>query len=99
MTPDPDSAVATARALQRHKADVKLAAWLYDCRSAARGLLGDSYAETLKPYRAFISRVMREKKLPVLRATLDIGKHIAEGDPVPLMMLMAAAVEMMESSE
>jgi hypothetical protein len=59
-------------------------------------LLGASYAETLKPYRDFIARVMKNEELPVLRAALKIGQSIPPSDAIPLMCVMAAAVEMVE---
>jgi hypothetical protein len=75
---------------------VKTTADLYEARRAAKFLLGASYAETLKPYRDFIARVMKNEELPVLRAALKIGQSIPPSDAIPLMCVMAAAVEMVE---
>lgn len=76
--------------------NIKMASDLYEARRAARFLLGASYAETLKPYRDFIGRVMADKGLSVLRAALDVGTCIPPADPIPLMCVLAAAVEMIE---
>jgi hypothetical protein len=84
------------RAMIRAEQEVKLAADLYEARRAARFLLGASYVEALKPYRDFIGRVMVSESLPVLRAALKIEQSIPPADPIPLMCVLAAAVEMME---
>jgi hypothetical protein len=82
--------------MNRAEQDVKVASDLYEARRAARFLLGANYAATLKPYRDFIGRVMADEGLPVLRAALKIGKSIPASDGIPLMCVMAAAVEMCE---
>jgi hypothetical protein len=77
--------------------DAEMTARLYDCRSAARGILGDSYVETLKPWRAVVEKVMAAKGKTVLSAVIDIGLHIDPSDGIALMLVMAAGVEMLES--
>src|SRR5687768_15079938 len=83
-------------AMNRAEQNVKMASDLYEARRAAKFLLGASYAATLKPYREFIGRVMTTEGLPVLRAVLKIGATIPTSDPIPLMFLLAAGVEMIE---
>jgi hypothetical protein len=83
--------------MTRAEQNVKVASDLYDARRAARFLLGASYVETLRPYRDFIGRVMAAEGLTVLRAALKIGLSIPPSDAIPLMCVMAAAVEMIES--
>ena len=85
--------------MTRSEQNIRLASDLYEARRAARFLLRESYAETLKPYRDLIGRVMTEKKLSVLQAALDVGKRIPPADGIPLMCVMAAAVEMIEPSD
>jgi hypothetical protein len=85
--------------MRRAEQNVKIAADLYEARRAARFLLGDRYAETLKPYRDFIGRVMAAESLPVLRAALKIGRSIPPSDGIPLMCVLAATVEMIEAGE
>lgn len=80
----------------RAERDVQMASYLYEARRAAKFLLGDKYAETLRPYREFIGRVMAAEDLPVLRAALKIGQSIPPADGIPLMCVLAAAVEMLE---
>ena len=82
--------------MTRAEQNVRTASDFYEARRAARFLLGVSYAETLKPYRDFIGRVMADERLPILRAVLKIGASIPASDPIPLMCLLAAGVEMME---
>lgn len=77
--------------------NVKVASDLYRARSAAKFLLGEKYAETLQPYRDFITRVMTDEGLSVLQAALKVGKCLPESEAIPLMCVMAASVEMMES--
>ncbi len=83
---------------RRTEQNVKVAADLYEARRAAKFLLGDGYAKTLKPYREFIAKVMDAERLPVLRAALKIGQSIPAVDVIPLMCIMAAAVEMIEEA-
>lgn len=80
----------------RAEQDVKVASDLYEARRAAKFLLGTNYTKTLQPYRDFLRRVMADEGLPVLRAALKIGMSIPAADPIPLMCVMAAAVEMIE---
>lgn len=83
----------------RAEQDVRIASNLYEARRAAKFLLGAGYADTLKPYRDFIARVMTDEGLPVLRAALKIGQTIPPADGIPLMCVMAAAVEIIEDHE
>ncbi len=83
--------------MTRAEQNVDMMARLYDCRSAARGILGGSYKKTLEPWRGLIGRVMAAKELSTLQAAIDIGKHIDPSDGMSLMLAMAAAVEMIES--
>lgn len=89
----------TPSSATRAEQDAKMTADLYEARRAAKFLLGASYAETLQPYRDVIARVMADEDLPVLRAALKIGLRIPASDPIPLMCIMAAAVEMIEQPE
>jgi hypothetical protein len=85
--------------MTRAERDIEMTARLYDCRSAARGILGPSYVSTLRPWREFVGRVMEAKKLSTLQAVIDIGKHIDPCDGTALMLVMAAGVEMIESAQ
>jgi hypothetical protein len=85
--------------MTRAEQDINTAAKLYEARRAAKFILGARYAETLRPYRDFIGHVMASEGLPVLRAALKIGLSIPPTDAIPLMCVMAAAVEMMEEPE
>jgi len=85
--------------ITRAEQNVKIASDMYEARRAAKFLLGASYTETLRPYRDFIGRVMTDEGLPMLRAALKVGRSIPESDAIPLMCVMAAAVEMIESPQ
>jgi hypothetical protein len=78
---------------------VEMTGRLYDCRRAARWILGASYVDTLKPWRDLIARVMMAKRLSTLQAVIDIGGHIEPHDGMTLMLAFTAAVEMIESGE
>lgn len=80
----------------RAEQDIEMMNRLYDCRRAARGILGESYETTLKPWRDFVGRVMQAKSLTVLQAVIDIGLHLEPHDGMSLMLVMAAGVEMIE---
>ena len=83
--------------MNRSEQNVKMASDLYEARRAAKFLLGKSYQETLKGYRDLIATAMQREQLPVLRAVLAIVKTMPTADGIPLMCLMAAAVEMIEA--
>jgi len=85
--------------MTRAEQKVQVAADLYEARRAARFLLRDSYEATLRPYRELIARVMADRQVPVLSAALMLGQEIPPADGIPLMCVMAAAVEMIESPE
>ncbi len=87
------------RTMTRAEQDADMTARLYDCRSAARGILGASYVDTLKPWRDLVARVMAAKRMTVLQAAIDIGKHIEPSDGLSLMLAFAASVEMIESPQ
>ncbi len=84
--------------MNRAEQNIKMAADLYEARRAAKFLLGVGYMDALQPYRDFITRVMADEELPALRAMIKIGKCIPPSDAIPMMCLMAAAVEIMEPS-
>ncbi|HXD20117.1 MAG TPA: hypothetical protein VN654_24045 [Vicinamibacterales bacterium] len=77
-----------------------MAAQLYRCRSAARSLLGDEFDERIAPWKAAIADHMQRERRTVLQALIDLGGYIhkADVDGLLLMLLTAAAVEMIEPS-
>lgn len=78
--------------------EVKLAASLYECRDSMRVWWGDAYAERIKERRKLIEAQMADDKSEsVLDAALTIAKTMPGG--VSVMMVLAAAVEMIEPSE
>jgi hypothetical protein len=85
--------------MDRAEQNVKMAADLYQARRSAKFLLGVGYTKALRPYQDFLARVMADEGLPVLRAMIKIGKCLPPSDAIPLMCLMAAAVEMIEQHE
>lgn len=71
---------------------------LYECRKAAQFLLRDQYDERTREYRDLIGRVMKLEKLMPLQAVLRLSPHLPASADVPLMLLMAAAVDLIESA-
>lgn len=76
---------------------VRIAARLYEIRDAMRRLFGERYAEQLKPFQQMLERLKEQSGLDTLAAATYIAKQLDAGDPA-IMMLMAAAVEIVEPS-
>lgn len=87
-----------ANVASRAEQNVEMADRMYDCRRAARGILGKNYAERLEPWRELIARVMTVKGKTTLSAAIAIGQSIDASDGIALMLLFAAAVEMVEEA-
>lgn len=75
---------------------VQIAAKLYECRDAARNILGGRYAEKMDEYGGAVRSVATERCCGVLEA----GKMLAEatGDGMTAILVLAATVEIIEPS-
>ena len=84
--------------LMATKHDIRLTVALYQMRDGAKLILGDKYAEKMAEFRKVIERVQSGLKLdnPLAAATRICQKVEAGGFEVVL--LMAAACEMIEPS-
>ena len=89
------SAASAGEGSEREQ-QIKIAARLYECRDAARFLLGARYATALTPWRALISDQMARAQMSVSQAVLYLGERTPVGDGAALLLMMAAAVEMIE---
>lgn len=85
---------AGSSAMTRHDEDIEMTARLYECRTAARSILGAGFDSTLEPWRAVIAARMQAQHCSVLQAVIDLGAPLVDG--LALMLLMAAAVELIE---
>lgn len=83
--------------MDRAERDVKMAARLYECRDAARFILGDKYPATMTLWRDAIVAQMARGQLSVLQATLALCREMTGETEVVTMLIMAAAVELIES--
>lgn len=83
--------------MTRHEQTLTIVARCYECREAARLLLRERYDSTVQSWRQLIAERMAREQKSILQAALVIGQAIPPSDGVPLMMLMAATVEMIES--
>ena len=77
---------------------VRMAAKLYEARDSMRGLFGARYQERLSPYREIIRGAMAKHSCDELEAVLEIKRFDPSLDGVELAMLLAAAVEEVEST-
>jgi hypothetical protein len=84
--------------MTRHEQEIEMMARLFECRTAARFLLRERYDETLAPYRDLIGAVMAREKVLPLHAVLWLAEPLPVSDAVPLMLLMAAAVDLIEAA-
>lgn len=77
---------------------VSIGAKMYECRRAARGFLGEKFAETMAGYGKTIRHVATERKIDVLPAAIAMAKEMQalNHDPIITICLMAAAVEIVE---
>lgn len=75
---------------------VQIAAKLYECRDAARTILGDKYPERMREYGDSIRSVAAAKECSELVA----GKMLAEaaGGGMTTVLVLAATVEIIEPS-
>jgi hypothetical protein len=79
---------------------IKTAAKLYKCRDKAKNLLKELYPEKIKPCVSLINAVAKSNKLDTLQAVLIIGESkVFREDGFAMILLMAAAVEIIESSK
>lgn len=83
--------------MTRYERDVELMHEIFECRKSARFLLRDSYDKSVKPYRDLLVKVMAKEKLMPLQAALRLAQHLPASDAVPTMLLMAAALDEIES--
>jgi hypothetical protein len=77
---------------------VRIAAKMYETRDAMKSLRGDKWPADFAEYSAFIRRAMEKWNLDTLPACLRICEKM-EDRPMTQMMLVAAAVEMVEPAE
>lgn len=80
--------------------NVQIADRLYECRRAARSLLGANYTATLQPWRDLIDLAKVAKGLTTLQAAIDLSGHLdpAVDEGMALMLIFAAAVETLEAT-
>jgi hypothetical protein len=78
---------------------IKMAAKLYRCRDTATRFFGDEYKEKIEPYKKIIADVARDKNIGELEAMMKICEDdVIKNNGWTLMLLMAAAVELVEPS-
>lgn len=76
--------------------DLNVTAKLYECRDAARWILGETYDDTLYPWRGVIADYMAQTHVTVLQAALRLSERTRPDEGPVVMLIMAAAVEMIE---
>ena len=78
---------------------IKMAAKLYRCRDTAKRFFKDEFEEKIFPYKKIISDVAKDKKIGELEAMMQIcDDDVIKNNGWALMLLMAAAVELIEPS-
>jgi hypothetical protein len=75
---------------------IQMAAKLYDCRDTARRLLGKAFNPKIAEYSEVIKLVMSDKKIDTLAAGIFLSKQ--SENPMTVIMVLAATVEMIEPS-
>ena len=82
--------------MTRAEQDVRTAARLYECRDAARFIFGDRYVATIEPWRGVLAEQMTRGQQSVLQAALFLGKRTPPDAATTVMLIFAAALEMIE---
>jgi hypothetical protein len=78
---------------------IKMAAKLYRCRDTAKRFFGDEFQDKIQPYKQVISGVAKEKSIGELEAMMKICEDdVIKNNGWTLVLLMAAAVELIEPS-
>lgn len=78
---------------------IKMAAKLYRCRDTAKRFFGEEFKEKIQPYKKIISDVAMDKNIGELEAMMKIcDDDVIKNNGWTLMLLMAAAVELVEPS-
>lgn len=77
---------------------VRMIAKLYECRDAARLLLGEKYQARMVEYGTEIRAVAINKKISDLKAALLLAT-VPDASGVGSVMYLAAAVELIEPSK
>lgn len=73
-----------------------VASQLYEMRRLTRSLMGDKYAEKMKPYQDLIQKTEQDLKCDTLIAATKLGQ-LVKGDGFEVIFIMAAAVERIEA--
>lgn len=77
-----------------------MAAKLYQCRDTAKRFFKEEFEEKILPYKKIISDVAKEKKIGELEAMMKIcDDDVIKNNGWTMMLLMAAAVEIIEPSK
>lgn len=75
---------------------IQMAAKLYECRDAARNILGGRYAEKMREYGDAVRAMAAEQGCGELEAGTRLAK--ATGDGMAAVLVLAATVEIIEPS-
>jgi len=76
--------------------NVAMAAKLYECRNAARNILGGRYTEKMREYGDAVRAVATEHGCGELEAGIRLAN--ATGDGMAAILVLAATVEIIEPS-
>lgn len=77
---------------------IRLAAKLYECRDAARTLLGEQYLARMAEYGATIRQVAAAKQCSDIKAAMLLAQSPDHSTGVGQVLCLAAAVELIEPS-
>ena len=79
---------------------IMAAAKMYEMRETARFLLGDRYKELMDIWGTMITMRAMWNKRGILEEVTDMAGKLPEGgDPQAIIVMMAAAVELMEPNQ
>jgi len=79
--------------------EIKIAAKLYKCRDTAKRFFREEYSEKIRPWKNIILDHQKRFSLETLPSVLELSSFESiRDDGMATMLLMAAAVEIMEPS-
>jgi len=92
-----ETPVAQGDKLSIMQKQIQITAKIYECRDAAKSLLGDGYNKRMFEYGEIISAVSSSKKIGIIAAASELAND-PRASGYEKIQILASAVEMIEPS-
>lgn len=84
--------------MEANEKQIRLAAKMYEMRETAKRIFPKLWADNAEKMKEVIRKMAERDKCSTLAALVTLGKEL-RGDAITVLLLTAAAVELMELSE